>query len=161
VGRIFDVRRVWHPGDPEIDLGAIGGGATTEEARPGLRARVGWFELDVLGPRRRYASPNDESVVLLVTAAGGTALLAGDVEVAAQRDLGPVAVDVLKVPHQGAATSDPEWLAATSPRVAVISVGPNDFGHPDPGVIAVLESGGAEVLRTDLEGDVVVRFDRP
>jgi competence protein ComEC len=40
--------------------------------------------------------------------------------------------------------------------VAVISVGPNDFGHPAPEVITALEAAGARVRRTDLEGDVVV-----
>jgi competence protein ComEC len=158
LGRVFEVRRVWHAGD--AGLASVAAAGAVEEVEVGLRARVGWFDLEVLGPRRRYDSPNDGSVVLLVTASGRTALLAGDVEAAAQQDLGPVEVDVLKVPHQGAATSDPGWLAAISPLVAVISVGTNEFGHPDPGTVAVLESVGALVRRTDLEGDVVVRLDR-
>ncbi|HSQ36698.1 MAG TPA: MBL fold metallo-hydrolase, partial [Acidimicrobiia bacterium] len=58
-------------------------------------------------------------------------------------------------PHQGASTSDLEWLASCAPQVAVISVGPNDFGHPAPEVVAALRAAGAVVRRTDLEGDVV------
>ena len=44
--------------------------------------------------------------------------------------------------------------------MAVISVGPNDFGHPDAGVVATLEGSGAAVHRTDLEGTVAIRLDR-
>jgi len=98
--------------------------------------------------------------VIAVQAAGVTALLAGDIEVISQREIGPVRADILKVPHQGAATSDLEWLVAVGASVAVISVGPNDYGHPSSDVIAVLEESGATVLRTDRDGDVVVRFDR-
>jgi competence protein ComEC len=35
-------------------------------------------------------------------------------------------------------------------------VGPNDFDHPSPKVLAALEAAGAEVHRTDREGDVVI-----
>jgi competence protein ComEC len=62
----------------------------------------------------------------------------------------------MKVPHQGAATSDPAWLAASAPRVAVICVGANEFGHPAAETMAALASAGAQVRRTDLEGDVVI-----
>jgi competence protein ComEC len=45
------------------------------------------------------------------------------------------------------------------PELAVVSVGqPNDFGHPVPEVLDELEATGAEVLRTDLLGDVTVTF---
>ncbi len=56
----------------------------------------------------------------------------GDVEETAQQELGPIRADVLKVAHHGAATSDIEWLVDTGASLAVISVGPNDFGHPVP-----------------------------
>jgi competence protein ComEC len=60
------------------------------------------------------------------------------------------------VPHHGAGTSDPDWLASTGAEEAVVSVGTNDFGHPVQWVIDVLEVSGAVVRRTDLEGTVVV-----
>jgi len=135
-------------------------GTIIESPVSGWSGSVGSFSLEVLGPRRRYASPNDGSLVIVVRAGGATALLAGDIEVISQREIGPVRADILKVPHQGAATSDLEWLGAVGASVAVISVGPNDYGHPSSDVIAVLEESGATVLRTDRDGDVVVRFDR-
>jgi competence protein ComEC len=82
-------------------------------------------------------------------------LLSGDIETHAQADLDWLRADVLKVPHQGAGTSDGEWLASVESEVAVISVGSNDFGHPVDWVVELLGEHG-EVLRTDEDGDVVI-----
>lgn len=125
--------------------------------QPGTSADIGGVSLEVLGPQRRYASPNDQSVVAVATVNGATVALTGDIEVVAQRDLGPIEAMILKVPHQGAATSDPGWLTASAGNLAVVSVGPNSFGHPHPDTLAVLQSAGADVVRTDQAGDVVIR----
>jgi competence protein ComEC len=66
--------------------------------------------------------------------------------------------DVLKVPHHGAATSLPEFFDAVDPELAVVSVGPNPYGHPVPETLAELRSTGADVIRTDRVGDVTVEF---
>lgn len=130
-------------------------GIAVTTPRVGQTSTLGALELTVLGPVRRYASPNDQSIV--IEAAGRRRmLLAGDIETYAQADLDHVNADVLKVPHQGAATSDPGWLGSVGADLAVISVGPNQFGHPVDWVIETLEASGAVVRRTDLEGDVVV-----
>ena len=161
IGRLVSVGRLWHNGDGEEALGSLvaemeAAGVPVEVPGPGWEARVGAFRIEVLGPLRPYASPNDGSLVLRVSAGGATVLLPGDVEAVAQADLGPLTADVLKVPHQGAASSDLAWLASCGSQVAVISVGPNDFDHPAPEVVAALEAGGALVRRTDLEGEVVI-----
>ncbi len=155
------VGRLWHSGDGGEALAAVleemrAAGVTVEVPAAGWEAEVGSFHIEVLGPRRRYASLNDGSLVLAVRAGGVLLLLPGDIEAIAQADLGPVRADVLKVPHQGAATSDLDWLTDCAPRVAVISVGPNQFGHPAPEVVSTLEAAGAAVHRTDREGDVTV-----
>jgi competence protein ComEC len=128
--------------------------------RPGSAVSIGSFEVVVLAPLRAYASPNDGSIVADVRWRGVSVLMAGDIETYAQSDLGPIRSDVLKVPHQGAATSDLEWLAASAPAVAVISVGSNDYGHPSDLVIDSLEAAGSLVLRTDVSGTVTVPLDR-
>ncbi|HEX6222278.1 MAG TPA: ComEC/Rec2 family competence protein, partial [Acidimicrobiia bacterium] len=122
----------------------------------GQRWHLGGLELVVEGPLRRYASPNDQSIVLSVRGSRRSMLLAGDIEMFAQSDLSHLRADVLKVPHQGAATSDPDWLTGVGADLAVISVGPNQFGHPADWVVETLRMSGADVLRTDLEGDIVV-----
>jgi competence protein ComEC len=157
------VARLWHSGhagggsvfEDLLEIAAQRGIAV-EVPEAGWQADLGGIRLEVIGPLRRYASPNDQSLVLLARVQERTVLLAGDIEVIAQKELGTVRADVLKVPHQGAATSDLEWLGSVEAVTAVISVGPNTFGHPSAEVIAALEAAGARVRRTDEEGDVVV-----
>jgi competence protein ComEC len=124
----------------------------------GQTQRVGQLTLRVEGPRRRYASPNDQSLVVSVIGRSKTMLLTGDIETFAQADLAGLTADVLKVPHQGAATSDPEWLESVGAGLAVIPVGVNNFGHPADWVVDLLQSSGATVKRTDRDGDVTVEL---
>ena len=131
-------------------------GVPIVEPQLGDSFRLGSLSLVVEGPLRKYASPNDQSLVLMVVGPERTMLLAGDIETFAQAELSYLRTDVLKVPHQGAATSDPDWLEVVGADLAVISVGPNQFGHPAEWVIEVLEASGAEVVRTDEVGDVAV-----
>jgi len=67
-------------------------------------------------------------------------------------------LEVLKVGHHGSTTStDPVLLAATHPRVALVSVGRgNRFGHPSQEVLSRLRRFGVEVHRTDREGTLRV-----
>ena len=73
------------------------------------------------------ASRNDGSLVLRIEGPGGGAvLLAGDVGVAAEREIlaraTPLASDLLLLPHHGSRTSSsPGFLAAVSPRLALVS----------------------------------------
>jgi competence protein ComEC len=123
--------------------------------------RLGSAQVTVLHPPVGGLSPeaNDNSVVLLVEGRWGEALLTGDVERAGQRrvlrDPRVGQLEVLKVPHHGGATNSPGFLDVVDPEVAVISAGEgNDYGHPDPAVLA--ELGNASVLRTDDHGTVTV-----
>ena len=128
---------------------------------PEVGDRFGSAQLDfeILAPLRRYASPNDESVVVRVTIAGLDILMSGDIEAYAQRELELRGVDVLKVPHQGAATSDLAWISRHAGALAVVSVGANSFGHPSEEVIDTLSAAGAKVHRTDRDGDLVIGSD--
>jgi competence protein ComEC len=138
-------------------------GVAGRSPRGGERLRVGRLLIEVLGPDTcAVDSPNDDSLVLRLSYDGAAVLFPGDAEIPAQRDVlddgDPVTAGVLKVPHHGSATSDPAFLEAVGARVAVVSVGENDFGHPVPEILEALRRTGARVLRTDLEGDVTVRL---
>ncbi len=50
-------------------------------------------------------------------------------------------------------------LDAVAPSQAVISCGPNVYGHPDPGTLGRLASRGIAVARTDRDGMVTYRSD--
>lgn len=66
--------------------------------------------------------------------------------------------DILKVGHHGSAgSSSEEFLATVRPKTAVISVGKNRYGHPSLRVISRLERAGADILRTDKAGDIVIK----
>jgi competence protein ComEC len=137
-----------------------------QPARAGDSLVVDGVVLTVLHPDTAWAGwrsdLNDDSVVLLVRFGSFQAVLAGDLGVRAESLLagriGPV--DLLKVGHHGSAGSTGvPWLAELSPRVAVISVGANRYGHPAPAALARLADAGAEVWRTDRDGSIQVTVE--
>lgn len=132
-------------------------------ARGGQQFAVGSLVVEILGPDEcSDTGPNDDSVVLRLRYGEATILFPGDAERPAQQDLlndaDPVEAAVLKVPHHGGDTSLEAFLQRVGAEVAVVSVGPNEYGHPVPEVLAALERTGAVVLRTDEVGDVTIQF---
>jgi competence protein ComEC len=100
---------------------------------------------------------NDTALVVLAELGRGRVLVPGDAEgeVLARLDLPPC--DVVGVPHHGSAGGfSPLLLARLAPRVAVIPVGPNRYGHPTQEMLDVLADGGVPCLRTDHHGDIAV-----
>jgi competence protein ComEC len=135
-------------------------------ARRGERFSLDGVTFTVLHPapawRHWGEDVNEDSLVLLVEYGSFQAVLSGDAgfpaESAMAELLGPV--DVLKVGHHGSGGSTGEaWLRALRPRVAVISVGRNDYGHPAPATLARLSRSSAEVHRTDREGTITITTD--
>jgi len=65
--------------------------------------------------------------------------------------------DILKVAHHGAKEAfRVDFLEQVVGQAAVISVGENSWGHPDPELIARLGKLGMEVWRTDKMGDIEI-----
>ncbi|OGA33057.1 MAG: DNA internalization-related competence protein ComEC/Rec2 [Betaproteobacteria bacterium RIFCSPLOWO2_12_FULL_64_23] len=109
---------------------------------------------------------NDRSCVLRIATARGAVLLTGDIEARSEEELlarapGKLRADVLVVPHHSSRTSSTqEFIAAVQPRWAVLPVGyRNRFGHPQEAVVERYRAGGAQMLRTDSAGAVLVRID--
>ena len=136
---------------------------------PGEVLRVGDVTMQMLGPEHcahgTDSDPNNDSIVLRLSDGPDTVLFPGDAEVEEQtevlRDRGAMlSATVLKAPHHGGDTSLAGFIAAVHASVAVVSVGPNDYGHPVPAVLAALRGDGMRVFRTDRSGDVTVTFDR-
>jgi competence protein ComEC len=155
-------------GEEEQDHDALrnarAAGVPVVQAALGEQRRLGDVSWVVQAPGRRYrgtrSDPNNSSLVLRLRAPGLTALLTGDVEPEAQRDLlanGVEPTDLLKVPHHGSAHQDPAFLSAARPRLALTSVGAtNTYGHPADRTLEQLLDGGARSWRTDRDGDVAV-----
>lgn len=106
---------------------------------------------------------NDDSLALLISYGNTRALLAGDVEKRMEHFIAAEtpAADLLKIAHHGSATSTtPEFLAAVSPKFAVISVGyRNAFGHPRAVVLERLQDAHVKTYRTDTFGAVTFLLD--
>lgn len=133
-----------------------------------------WGELTahVWGPVRRIDAgsiPNNASVVLAVETGGARALLLGDIEREAARQLlGRIrreadlmvesrSFDLVKTPHHGSSNLDEDFLEAVRAPVAVISVGEdNDYGHPTRAHLDLLRRLGFATYRTDLRGDIAL-----
>jgi competence protein ComEC len=108
---------------------------------------------------------NDRGCVLKVAASGASALLAGDVEARAERemlgrDAGSLRAHVLVVPHHGSKTSSTApFVHAVAARVAILSVGyRNRFNHPNAAVVERYAGAGADIWRTDCEGAIRVEL---
>jgi competence protein ComEC len=135
--------------------------------------------LEVLGPTQKYlieTSPNGmigekkefASVVLRLTYGKFDVLLSGDSQVLglseALGELGRLgglgSIEVLHVPHHGSGYGlDQNVLELLGPKLAVISVGKNNYGHPAKSTLQLLESQGIKVMRTDRGGEIEIVSD--
>jgi competence protein ComEC len=105
---------------------------------------------------------NNSSMVLRLIFGNASILFTGDIESAGERALlasgGDLRATILKVPHHGSATSSTAlFIAAVHPAAAVISDGYlNNFHFPSPAVVERYLAAGSILMRTDLDGAVMV-----
>ncbi len=158
------------PAIERLEAAATARGITPTRLRRGDRIELpGGVGVFVLWPparpvRETGSDTNNNAVVLKVVYGATSWLLASDLERAGEklllRHAGDLSADVLKVPHQGSADACSDALLdAVAPSQAVISCGPNVYGHPDPGTLGRLASRGIAVARTDRDGMVTYRSD--
>ncbi len=107
-------------------------------------------------------TPNDASTVLRMTYGAVSFLFTGDLEAKGEQTLlhsgSPIASNVLKVSHHGAAeATTADFIQAVSPQLAVISVGLIGLDIPASETLKRLEH--VTVLRTDLYGTIDIRTD--
>ena len=131
--------------------------------RKGDAIRYGEAVLSILSPDEalvRNEEVNESTVVVRLDYGALSALYTGDIGAPAETALvksKSIDVDVLKVPHHGSRfSSSKEFLKAVSPKIAVIEVGKNTYGHPTPAALGRLKDAGAEIFRTDKNGRVEI-----
>ncbi len=109
--------------------------------------------------------PNSVSVVLRLRFAGFDALLTGDIPAEIERTLVwrkmiSQPVEILKLAHHGSKSSTTrELLQTLRPKLAVISVGKNKFGHPSQEVLEELNNLGIKKITTQESGEIEIISD--
>jgi len=109
---------------------------------------------------------NDISLILRLSYGEFAALFTADASKEILQEIGRFPQDfgepleVLKVPHHGSKTGLSEQiLEVLKPKLAVISVGKNSYGHPAEETLKVLRDLGVKTLRTDKDGEIEVVSD--
>lgn len=124
---------------------------------------VGGVEIECLHPVMISHNPNDNSIVLKIRYQKVTFLFPGDITPQAEKELlemykGRLKADVLKIPHHGH-RSMYSFIEAVDPKVAILTIGPNPYGAPDPRTLRIYSEINCQVLRTDRSGAIVIKTD--
>ncbi len=132
---------------------------------------IGEASFTILGPVDSSSSAldaNNASIVLRLSYGKNAFLFTGDAEGASEKQIlqkypaSMLACDVLKVGHHGSKNATTKaFIEAVNPSLAVISVGAdNEYGHPKEEVLERLNEAGVQILRTDLEGTIILCSDQ-
>ncbi len=169
----YQVSEIWVDGDTatsqtyqKFAAAVASEGATVHKVARGYTTQMNGLDIAVLNPTSQLTDdPNEDSVVLRLTCGEVSVLLAGDATSDSEASMLAAGLaldsDVLKVGHHGSSTStSAAFLAAVTPKDAVISVGAgNTYGHPHQETLDRLTAAGATVHRTDQDGTVVLTSD--
>ncbi|HEY2157225.1 MAG TPA: helix-hairpin-helix domain-containing protein [Isosphaeraceae bacterium] len=110
---------------------------------------------------------NDNSIGIRLDYGDFSALLTGDSQEKARaywlKECPSLLKDVtiLKLAHHGSRNgTDAKWLDVARPEMAVASLGAwNDYGHPHPETLSLLQRKKIPLLRTDLDGTIAIVSD--
>jgi len=117
-----------------------------------------WQSDRVLGASDFTKKPNERSLVLEFKFKQAKALFTGDISSKIEQEINFSGAEILKIPHHGSKYSTGDHLLGkVGPKLAVICVGKNSFGHPTEEVLAKLKSRGIKVWRTDTDGELILR----
>ena len=156
-GEYARLQRLWRTQNVPVQAARAG---QTIDCGDGVRLRV-------LAPRAamKGMSENNRCAVVRLDYEKVSLLFTGDLEADGENALlqsdENLRATVLKVGHHGSrGASSAAFLGRVAPRVAVISCGRfNPYGHPAPDALARLKDAGAEVFRTDRDGEVSLSCD--
>ena len=115
---------------------------------------------------RMPKNDNDKSLAVLCTADDFSTLITGDMTASGERQLcarySLPRCDVFIAGHHGDdGSSCEELLEVIRPETAVISCSQdNSYGHPHYETVQRLKKYGAEVLRTDIDGNITLPLER-
>ena len=118
-------------------------------------------QFDVFSPSKNFISSkelNDTTLVIKLTGENSKILFTGDIGFKVENYLTEnfnIDSDVLKVGHHGSKySSGKKFLEAVNPKIAIIEVGKNTYGHPTSQTLNGLASIGSQIFRTDQSGTI-------
>ena len=122
-------------------------------------------KFDILWPNTmaKETGSNDNSMVIKYSGKDYSSLFTADVssKVESQIIADGVGADIIKVSHHGSKfSSSQRFINAVNPKIAVIEVGKNSYGHPTSEVLGRLKLSGSKIFRTDLDGIIKIAFSK-
>jgi competence protein ComEC len=110
-----------------------------------------------------YGNVDDSSLVFTIESEGIKTLFTGDIGFFAEQNLvnsENIKADILKVPHHGSKySSSLKFLEKVNPKVSIIEVGKNNYGHPANEVLERLSIVGSKILLTKEKGIIKIIND--
>ncbi len=123
-----------------------------------------------LSPGEKDLKSNDPNETALVSLLENNSsqervkiLFTGDISFKTEKnilDKYNIKASILKISHHGSkySTSE-EFLKAVNPKISVIEVGKNSYGHPTKEVLSRLASVESKIFRTDKDGLIKIEVD--
>src|SRR3989344_1080486 len=178
LSRLLDVVRrykvgavIWNGREGETDVWRSFVKAVNDKKIPvivlgeGDKISYGESKLDILAPAPEFLSgaSNEAAIITMLTSKNIKALFTSDATPAVEARLEQkydIKADILKVAHHGSRfSSTADFLNAVKPKVSVIQVGKNNYGHPTAEVLARLKDIGSSLYRNDINGAVEILVD--
>lgn len=169
---VFPVQRIMGPGYEasskvyqSLISAAESQGLAMEHPEQGNYYRLGNASFQILSQDDSSRDGNNRSIAIMLINGNNRFLLTGDNESSGEEALLSsgldLSCDVYVAGHHGSASST-SWdlLGKAVPEYAVISCGTgNSYGHPHAETMEKLEAMEIQVLRTDLQGDLLLVSD--
>ena len=141
-------------------------GAQQVILKEGDRIQYKDYVLEILSPSDKDLTSkeaNDGGLVVMFKAPNLKILYTADIDSKLEKKLAEkyeLRADILKVGHHGSKySSSKEFLSAVNPKVSVIEVGKNNYGHPTKAALSRLANAGSMIFRTDQDKTVKIVSD--
>src|SRR5699024_704447 len=168
----YDVGEVWSSGGESSSHtfqqameAVLASDADYDEPRAGDEMEIGPMDIEVLHPSSLTGDLNKDSISLRFTYGEISFVFTGDAykedELAMINRTETIEATILQLGHHGSNTSsDPDFIQAVDPEVAIYSAGAdNAYGHPHPEVVSLIQDAGITLYGTDVHGTILVTTD--
>ena len=118
--------------------------------------------LSILQANNGFGDDNQNSIVAKLTYNNLSFLFTGDCDKECENLLldKDIQSTILKIAHHGTKFGTSlKLLETVKPKIAIISVGENSYGHPSEEVLDRLDQEGITTYRTDISGTIEIKTD--